>query len=154
MLTALILLAAIDAVPAPTVSLTLSGDSDRPPVSAMPRSLSDVARELREGRKAVGNFSAIETTVPQSRRTFVPAFEPEPDVTEPPPEPETVAEALPVYVPAYPPVWYGGRQAGSRLPQRIAAHFAAPRAASPPPGRPSAPAFRLRHAMAGQLRQR
>jgi len=153
MFMALILLAAIDAVPAPTVSLTLVGDSDRPPVSATPRSLSDVARELREGRKAVGNFSAAETTVPQSRSTFVPAFEPEPDVTEPEPEPEAVAEA-PVYVSAYPPVWYGGRQVRPRFHQRVAARFATPRAASPPPGRPSAQALRLRRSTAGQLRQR
>lgn len=153
MLMALILLAAIDAVPAPTVSLTLTGDSDRPPVSATPRSLSDVARELREGRKAVGNFSAAETTVPQRRSTLFPAFEPEPDVTEPEPEPEPVAEA-PVYVPAYPPVWFGGRQPSSRLHRRSAARFAAPRAASPPPGRPSAPAFRMRHSTAGPLRER
>src|ERR1700690_46030 len=139
MLMALILLAAIDAVPSPTVSLTLTGDSDRPPVSATPRSLSDLARELREGRKAVGNFSAAETTVPQRRSAYLPAFEPEPDVTEPEPEPgpEAVTEA-PDYVPAYPPVWFGGRQPSSRLHQRSAARFAAPRAASPPSGRPSA----------------
>ena len=153
MLMALILLAAIDAVPSPTVSLTLTGDSDRPPVSATPRSLSDVARELREGRKAVGNFSAAETTVPQTRSTFLPAFESEPDVTESEPEPEAVAEA-PVYVPAYPPVWFGGRQPSSRLHQRRVARFVAPRAASPLSGRPSASAFRLRHSVAGTLRER
>jgi len=154
MLMALVLLAAIDAVPSPTVSLTLTGESDRAPVSATPRSLSDVARELREGRKAVGNFSAVETTVPQSRSTFVPTFEPEPDVTKPEPEPEEVAEALPVYVPAYPPVWYGASQRTGRFRQHVASPFAAPRAASPHPGRPTAPAFQRRRTMAGLLRQR
>ena len=152
MLMALVLLAAIDAVPSPTVSLTLTGGAEREPVSATPRSLSDVARELREGRKAAGGFSAAESTVPQSRSTFIRTFEPEPDTTEP--EPEVVTEAQPVYVPAYPPVWYGGRQASGRFHQRTAVHFAAPRAVSPAPGRPSAPAFQLRHATAGPLRQR
>ena len=152
MLMALALLAAIEAVPPPTVSLTLTGETDRPPVSATPRSLSDVARELREGRKAVGNFSAVESTVPQSRSAFIPAFEPEPDTTEL--EPEVVTEALPVYVPTYIPAWYGGRQSSGRLRQRTAALFVAPRATSPPPGRPSAPAFQLRHTTAGHFRQR
>ncbi|MCI4369657.1 MAG: hypothetical protein L3K09_08885 [Thermoplasmata archaeon] len=144
MLMALVLLAAIDAVPSPTVSLTLTGETDRPPVSATPRSLSDVARELREGRKAVGNFSAVESTVPQSLSTFIPTFEQEPDTTEP--QPEVVTETPPVYVPAYPPVWYGGRPSSGRFHQRTAAHFAAPRAVPP--------AFQLRHTTAGLLRQR
>jgi len=152
-LMALVLLAAIDAVPSPTVSLTLTGETDRPPVSATPRSLSDVARELREGRKAVGGFSAAESTVPQSLSTFIPTFEPEPDTAEP--EPEVVTEAPLVYAPTYLPVWYGGRQKSARLHQRTNAHFAAPRSTAPPPGRPSAsPTFQLRHATAGLFRQR
>jgi hypothetical protein len=153
MLMALALLAAIDAVPSPTVSLTLTGGADRTPVSATPRSLSDVARELREGRKAVGGFSAVESTVPQSLGDFIPAFEPEPLTTEP--EPEVVTEAPPVYVPNYIPVWYGGRQKSGRLRQRTAARFAAPRPTSPPPGRPSGPpTFQPRHTTAGHFRQR
>src|SRR5512141_1115459 len=95
MLMAFVLLAAIDAAPSSTVSLTLTGETDRPPVSATPRSLSDVARELRAGRKAVGGFSAAESTLPRTLSDFVPTFEPEPDTTEPEPE---VVEAPPVYV--------------------------------------------------------
>ena len=152
---ALILLAAIDAVPSPTVSLTLTGETDRPPVSATPRSLSDVARELREGRKAVGNFSAVESTVPQSLSTFIPTFEPEPDTTEPEPEPEVVAEALPVYVPTYIPAWYGRHQRIGHVRQRPSAHPAAPRRGSTRAGQPSQlPAFHLRHITAGPVRQR
>jgi hypothetical protein len=154
MLLALALLAAIDAVPSPAVSLTLTGETDRPPVSATRRSLSDVARELREGRKAVGGFSAVESTVSQSRNAFIPAFEPDPDARES--EPEVVIEAPPVYVPTYIiPVWYGGQQKSGRLHQRAAARFVAPRSISPPPGRPSAPTtLQLRHATAGHFRQR
>jgi hypothetical protein len=152
MLMALALLAAIDAVPSPTVSLTLTGGAEREPVSATPRSLSDVARELREGRKAVGGFSAAESTVPQRLSAFIP-FEPEPVTTEP--EPDVVTEAPLVYAPTYLPVWYGGRQKSARLHQRTSAHFAAPRSTAPPPGRPSAsPTFQLRHATAGLFRQR
>jgi hypothetical protein len=153
MLMALALLAAIDAVPSPTVSLTLTGGADRTPVSATPRSLSDVARELREGRKAVGGFSAVESTVPQSKSAFIPVFQPDADMTEP--EPEAVTEAPPVYVPAYIPVWYGGQQRIDRPRQRTASHFAAPRLMSPPPGRPSQTlAFQPRHTTAGFFRQR
>lgn len=153
MLMALALLAAIDTGSSPTVSLILTGGADRAPVSATPRSLSDVARELREGRKAVGGFSAVESTVPQSRSVFIPTFEPELDATEP--EPEVVTEAPPVYVPAYLPVWYGGGQRIGRLHHRTAAHFVAPRAISRPPGRPSAPpTLHLRHSTAGRFHQR
>ena len=153
MLMALALLAAIEAVPSPTVSLTLTGETDRPPVSATPRSLSDVARELREGRKAVGGFSAVESTVPQSLSYFIPTFEPEPVTTEP--EPEVVIEAPPFYAPTYLPVWYGSHPKSSRLRQHTAAHFAAPRPMSSHPGRSSAPpTFQLRHTTAGHFRQR
>ena len=152
MLMALALLAAIDAVPSPTVSLTLTGGADRTPVSATPRSLSDVARELREGRKAVGGFSAVESTVPHSLNTFIPTFEPEPVATAP--EPEVVVEAPPMYAPTYLPLWFGGQQRSGRLHQRHAAHFAVPRPMSPPPGRPSAPpTFQPRHITAGHFRQ-
>jgi hypothetical protein len=153
MLMALALLAAIEAVPSSTVSLTLTGETDRPPVSATPRTLSDVARELREGRKAVGGFSAVESTVPQSKGDFISAFEPEPLTAAP--EPEVVIEAQPVYVPTYLPVWYGSHQKSSRFHRRTAVNLGALRPASPPPGRPSAPpAFQPRHTTAGLFRQR
>jgi hypothetical protein len=146
MLMALALLAAIE-VSAPTVSLTLTGETNRPPVSATPRSLSDVARELRKGRKAVGGFSAVESSVPQSRIVFIPLSLPEPEEADR--EPEVVTEVQPAYVPTYVPVWFGGGQRSSRLHQRPAA-----RPASPPPVRPSQPMLRLRHTTAGFFRQR
>jgi hypothetical protein len=153
MLTALALLAAIDAVPPSTVSLTLSGEKDRPPVSAARRSLSDVARELRAGRKAVGSFSAAESTLPQSRVVFVPALEPEPVAVEP--ELEVVPEVQPVYVPNYVPVWFGGRQKIGHPHRRHTAHLSAPRAAPPLPGRTfSTPVIRPRHTAAGIFRER
>ena len=157
MLMALVLLAAIDAVPSSTVSLTLTGDTDRPPVSATPRSLSDVARELREGRKAVGGFSAVESTLPRSPSIFVQPFEPEPVATEP--EPEVPVEApQPVYIEAYAPAWYGGggQRIGHHLGQHPPlGHHAAPRSASPLLGRPSAsPRFQRHHITAGHFRQR
>jgi len=153
MLMALVLLAAIDAGPSPTVSLTLTGGADRAPVSATPRSLSDVARELREGRKAVGGFSAVESTVPQSLSYFMPAFEPEPVTTVP--ESEVVIEAPPVYAPPYLPTWYGRHQKSGRLHLRPASHFAAPRSTSPLSGRLSAPpTFQPLHTTAGRFRQR
>jgi hypothetical protein len=155
MLMALVLLAAIGAAPSATVSLTLTGESDRPPVSAAPRSLSDVARELRQGRKAVGVFSAVESTVPQSRSVFIPMYEPEPETTEP--EPEVPVEApQPVYIETYIPAWYGGGQRiGHHLRQHAPLrHHAAPRSASPLLGRPSAsPRFQGRHNTGGSLRQ-
>ncbi len=153
MLMALALLAAIGAVPSPTVSLTLTGGEDRTPVSATPRSLSDVARELREGRKAVGGFSAAESTIPRSASNFIPAFEPEPVTIAP--EPEVVIEAPPVYQATYLPGSFGRHQKSSRLHQRPAARFAAPRATSAHRGRPSAPpTFQPRNTAAGRFRQR
>ena len=103
MLMALAVLALIDAAPSPTVELALTGTGNTP-VSAAPRSLSDVARELREGRKAVGGFSAVETTVPQHLRR-IPPVEWEEEVIEP--EPEVVNEPEPPEVAPYVPVWYG-----------------------------------------------
>ena len=73
MLIALAVLAALEAAP-PTVELTRSGAGAGPPVSAAPRTLSDVARELREGRHAVGGFSAVETTVSRGP-VVMPVFE-------------------------------------------------------------------------------
>ncbi len=144
MLMALALLAAIDAVPSSTVSLTLTGRDDRPPVSATPRTLSDVARELREGRKAVGGFSAVESTVPQSRIVFVPTFGPELEEVER--EPEVVTEVHEVYVPEYFPTWFGGdrkiahhRHNQNRHMHRPIAVPVAPTRRSPTSGRASAP---------------
>ena len=156
MLMALALLAAIEAAPPPTVSLTLSGDTDRPPVSATPRSLSDVARELRKGRKAVGGFSAFESTVPQRLDVFIPVYEPEPETTEA--EPEVVAEA-PVYVPSYLPGWSGGQPRLGRHHRHIAGHPTVPRAVARPAVRPfvrpfASPMLRMRHATAGVFRER
>jgi hypothetical protein len=64
MLLALVVATALEAgtTPSPAVELTRTGTTAAS-VSAAPRSLSDVARELREGRKATGGFSAVETTV-------------------------------------------------------------------------------------------
>jgi len=64
MLLALVVATALEAATPPTVELTPAGRMSAP-VSAARRSLSDVARDLREGRKATGGFSAVETTVPR-----------------------------------------------------------------------------------------
>ncbi len=153
MLMALALLAAIDAVPSSTVSLILSGETDRPPVSAARRSLSDVARELRAGRKAVGSFSAAETTLPQSRIVFVPMIAPELERQEP--EPEVVPEARPVYVPTYLPTWFGG---GQKIARRHHHHRAAAHTATPRPGPANRlsgpPPFHPRHGGSGFFRER
>jgi hypothetical protein len=157
MLMALALLAAIEAAPSPTVSLTLTGGADRAPVSATPRSLSDVARELREGRKAVGGFSAMESTVaspvPQSPSDVSPVFEPEPVAAAP--QPEVVSEQPPMYAPDYLPAWVGPGQKIGRFHPRPAPRFATPRAASPPPRRTfAAPTFQPHRITAGRLRER
>lgn len=64
MLLALVVATALEAAPAQMVELTPVANAGAP-VSAARRSLSDVGRELREGRKAKGGFSAVETTVPR-----------------------------------------------------------------------------------------
>lgn len=64
MLLALVVATALEAATPQTVELRPAGNAG-PPVSAARRSLSDVGRELREGRKATGGFSAVETTVPR-----------------------------------------------------------------------------------------
>lgn len=111
-LMALAVLAVMEAAAPPTVELTLSG-SHGAPVSATPRSLSDVARELREGRKAVGGFSAVETTV--SRGPIVLPAAPW-DEEETRSEPEVVPEPQPpgwvvTDTSGWTGGWYGG---GSR----------------------------------------
>ena len=152
MLMVLALLASVDSVPPLTVSLIRSGETDRPPVSATPRSLSDVASELRKGRKAVGGFSAVESTLPQSRSVSMPVFEPEPEM--PMPEPGVVAQESPVYIPYYGSAWGGGHFRNPRFHR----HFAGFR-----PGAPRVTPFSLRpsqrpmfrgHGMAGPFRGR
>ena len=130
MLMALVLLAAVEGAAAPTVEVTLTGSSGTP-VSAARRSLSDVARELREGRRAVGGFSAVESTVPQSREvvSFPPAREEEYEEARVSREEEPVAPP-PVYVETYVPMWYGGGGFGGRRPgvrpPHVAHHSARP----------------------------
>src|SRR5215471_20114166 len=65
MLSALAVVLSLKAVQPSTVELAVTG-SGSGPVSAAPRTLSDVARERREGKKAVGGFSAAESTVPRT----------------------------------------------------------------------------------------
>ena len=125
MLIALAVLAALEAAPTPAVvELTRLGVAGAP-VSAAKRTLSDVAREMREGRQAVGGFSAVETTV--SREPYViPAFtwdeeetRPEPEVV---PEPQPPESAVP-YVSGY-GGWYGGGWGGAphRRPPHVSHH--------------------------------
>jgi len=151
MLMALAVLAVIDAVPAPVVDITLTGTGSAP-VSATPRSLSDVARERREGRKGVAGFSAVETTVPRGPDFRIPALEREEEATEA--EPEVVGEPVPVYVPTYVPGWYGGSPARSGFRRRSVSHLAIPGPGLRPAYRRSAPLARQPHpAFSGHFRR-
>ena len=120
---ALALLAVIDAVPPAVVEVTFTGEGGKP-VSAEPRSLSDVARERKEGRKAVGGFSAVETTVPRSSSRYVPPVERETEESEAEPEiePEAVEEPPSFYEPMYAPTWYGGYPGRIGHRHRFASH--------------------------------
>lgn len=129
MLIAFVLIAAIDAAPPPTVTLVLTGTSGASPVSAEPRSLSDVARELREGRKATASFSAVETTVPRHVAFLSQPYREEPE-PEPESGPEVVVEQPQVYVPSYYPYGYGGSLPPRRYRPR-ASFRASPPAAAP-----------------------
>ncbi len=158
MLMALALLAAIDAVPPPVVEVTLTGGRGTP-VSAAPRTLSDVARDRREGRKAVGGFSAVETTLPRSPVTPIAPLEPEGEATRA--EPEVVYEPPPGSLPEYDSVWYGGyptyggypAYGGSpgcgglrpRFPSHVAIPRPGPRHAYRPSSTPSRQPFSYRH---------
>ncbi|HTS03900.1 MAG TPA: hypothetical protein VMN04_15360 [Thermoanaerobaculia bacterium] len=153
MLTALALLAVLETIPSPTVELTLTGTAGAAPVSAAPRSLSDVARELREGRRAVGGFSAVETTVPWSREVYVPAYEWEDEAISPPP-PEVVAPPAPAYETAWIPAWYGGGARRPRVRPHPAFHTTAPGPGRLPAVRPSTPPARTTRPGAGVARQR
>lgn len=151
MLLVLGVVATLEAAASPTVEVARTG-SEATAVSAAPRTLSDVARELREGRKAVGGFSAVETTVPRvpvdlSSVEWEEERQTEPEVArEPAPPGEPWVEGW------YGP-WYGGGYGGA--PKRRPPHVShrkhvqaqavprpgvlrAPGPAPPSPGRPSA----------------
>lgn len=91
MFLALVIAAAVEAPPGPSVQLTRTGAAGAP-VNAGPRSLSDVAREMRDGRRATGGFSAVESTVPRvaidPRLLYVEEEERRREEPEVPPEPE------------------------------------------------------------------
>ncbi len=150
MLIAIALLAVIDAVPSPKIELALTGTAGGPPVSAAPRSLSDVARERREGRIGVGCFSAVETTVPRNP-SVVPALDWEDEATEA--EPEVVTQPPPAYVTTYLPAGYGGRPRSQGVRRRPVLHVAGPGAGPRPATRPPAPPTFQMHLPAGRLRR-
>jgi hypothetical protein len=150
MLMALALLAVVEAASPPRVEVTLTGAAGAP-VSAAPRGLSDVARELREGRKAVGGFSAVETTVPRSLRVGIPTFdwEDEPAAAEP----EVVTQPGPAYVTTFVPAGYGGGTT-RRAVRRRSASLAVPGPGLHTVVRPSAsPVFPSRPAATGRSRR-
>jgi len=146
MLLALVVLTALEAATPQTVELKPAGNAGVP-VSAARRSLSDVGRELREGRKATGGFSAVETTVPREPvdLRFV-AWEEdevrgEPDVVPEPQPPGIVSNEIygwggggwvPAPSPRRPPHVSHYGSSGNRRP----AH-AAPRPAAGPPAVPA-----------------
>ncbi len=137
MLVALAALAVLEAaapLPPAAVELMRAGVAGAP-VSAAPRTLSDVAREMRDGRRAVGGFSAVETTVSRGP-VVLPALEwededmrSEPEVA---PEPEPPGDVVP-YVSGY-GGWYGGGWGGA--PHRRPPHVSHHRSTSRPGRRP------------------
>ena len=146
MLTALAILAVIEAIPASRVEVALTGVLGAP-VSAAPRSLSDVARERREGKRGVGSFSAVETTVPRNLGGEPPVLSWEEPETAP--QPEAVTEPPPTYVQAYVPS-YGGRRI--RVHPHPALRLAAPPSGRRPATHPfSPPAFQARPAAPGRF---
>ena len=153
MLMALAMLAVMDAAPPAAVEITLS-EAGSGPVSALPRSLSDVARELRAGRKATGGFSAAETTVPRDPGVYLPPVEWEDRAADA--EPEIVREP-PQYVGVgtYLPSSYGGSPRRVAFRARSLAHPDVPRQAPRVAFRPPPPrAFQPGHAPAGHSRPR
>lgn len=148
MLIALAVVATLEAPASPVVEFARTG-SGGAPVSAAPRSLSDVAREIRDGRKAVGGFSAVETTVPRVPIDLSAVVWEE----EPQPEPEAVREPLPPgdavpWVSGWYGPWYGGGYGGA--PKRRRPHvdhrrhgearvLRRPGAAVPAPAAPARP---------------
>jgi len=135
---ALAVLAALETASPPVVELTLTG-APGAAVSAARRTLSDVARERREGRKAVGGFSAAETTVSRAPLRF-PAFvwQEEERIREPEVVPRP--EAPEPYVTGW-GVWPGGFIGGAPRPRPHASPLAHP-PSRPAPGAARRPAFR------------
>ena len=126
MLIALAVLAALETAAPPAIELTRSGAAGAP-VNAAPRSLSDVARERRDGRRAVGGFSAVETTVSREP-LLVPSFEWEEDTRR---EPEIAPEPQPPGAPEpYATAWggWGGGTGGAPRRRPHVSHFARPSA--------------------------
>ncbi len=138
MLVALAVLAALETATPPTVELSLTGAAGTP-VSASPRTLSDVARERREGRRAVGCFSAVETTVSRGRVVF-PSLAPDEEEENPGPEVVPGPEPPEVVMP-YGSIWNGGWWGGAPARPRPHVHpvvHAAPNAGRSPSPRAAA----------------
>jgi hypothetical protein len=145
MLIALAVLAALETASPPVVELTLTGAAGAP-VSAAPRTLSDFARERREGRTAVGGFSAVETTVSRAPVYLLP-FEWEDETNAEPgivPGPEPPGIVVP-YVGNWNSGWWGGAPARRHPHVRPIVHpvtnpggASSPRAAATPVVRPFA----------------
>lgn len=145
MFLALAVATALEAATPQTVELTPAGHSGAP-VSTARRTLSDVARELREGRKATGGFSAAETTVPREPvdLRFVPWEEEEvrgePEVAPEPQPPGIVSNESygwggggwsPVPPPRRPPNIAHHGPSGSHLPKHVAPRRAVSPSAAP-----------------------
>ncbi|HVO49865.1 MAG TPA: hypothetical protein VMV60_02640 [Thermoanaerobaculia bacterium] len=148
MLIALAVLAALETAspaPSPVVEVTLTGAAGAP-VSAAPRTLSDVARERREGRKAVGGFSAAETTVSRAPVRF-PAFAWAEEETTPEPEVVPGPETPEPYVTGW-GVWPGGWIGGASRPRPHVSPRAHP-TSRPAAGAVRRPAFRSAARMPG-----
>ena len=142
MLIALAVLAALETAAPPAVELRLSG-SGAAPVSAAPRTLSDVARERREGRSAVGGFSAVESTIPRVPVVLPAYWEAEDRRQEPEVAPEPQPPGEPPYVNGW-GGWYGGVGGTPRRRPPHVSHFVRPanRPDHPPaavPHRPVSP---------------
>ncbi len=85
---------------------------------AQTRTLSDVARELKQGKHGTANFSAVESTIPQQQDVYSP---PVVEAEAPPRERETVVPAEPEpwffgYAPAYPANYGGDYRRHARRP--------------------------------------
>jgi hypothetical protein len=118
-----------------TVELTVTGPPG-PPVAMGPRTLSDVARERREGRRAVGGFSAAETTVPRVP-VDLSGFNWDEDTARREPDVEPQAPAPP-YVLPYADMWYGGGYGGGAKHRRPHVVHHGTRPTGRPFGRPDA----------------
>jgi hypothetical protein len=149
---AVALLALVESAPSSRVELVLTGASGSP-VSAAPRTLSDVAREPRQGRRAVGGFSAIETTVWGSDRVVVPAFARDVPSAGRGSEPEADAQPASGVVTIYVPSGTGGTVRGGGI--RRSFSLATPAAGQRRAFRPFAlPAVPRQSGAVGHSRQR